>query len=252
MKQLVSRELISRYRGSFLGSLWAFATPLFMLAVFSVFFNLILQSKWSTGSSEIQPNFVTMLFTGLMVHAFFSEVLVRAPMSVQANPNFVKKIVFPIEILPLIGVCVALVHVLISIGLLILIDYFVSGTVSIYLFWVPLILLPLVVLASGFSWILALLGVYVRDINQIMGPLTTALLFASPIFYSLNSLPEWLRPWAYLNPITLIVEELRAIIIFGKSPDVVSLAIYLLLGIIIALVGFLLFGNAKKGFADVV
>ncbi len=248
---LTKREITGRYRGSYFGILWSFINPIFMLLVYTIFFGHILQVKWGAGEdSNVQ--FGLILFAGLIMFNFFSESLNRAPALILNNPNFVKKVVFPIEVLPWISVGAALFHLLIS-----LIAWFLG-----YVFFVgvpqgtfPLalaIMIPPVFLTMGFSWMLASLGVYFRDISQLIGPLMTTLMFLSPIFFSMSALPEDFRILVSISPITPAVVQFREALFFGTTPTIFSFGIYLLVSLIIAWFGFAWFQKTRNGFADVI
>lgn len=248
--QMTQREVIGRYRGSIMGLLWSFMNPLFMLAVYSFVFSVAFKARWS-GGDESQGQFAVVLFAGMIVHALFAEVLNRAPGTVLGNVNYVKKVVFPLEILVVVNLGAALFHALISLAVLLAAFLLLNGFVHWTAVFAPLVLLPLMVLTLGLGWILASLGVFVRDIGQFIGVLTSALMFLSPVFYPLSALPENLQPWLQLNPLTFIIEQTRDVLLWGRLPDWMGLALYLLGASIFAWIGFFWFQKTRKGFADV-
>lgn len=248
--QLLKREIQSRYKGSLLGILWSFVTPLMMLFIYTFVFEYIFKARWNI-EGDVEINFAMMLFTGLIVHGLLSEVLTRSPLLIVGKVNFVKKVVFPLEILPWVSLLSSTFNFLI--GFLLLLGFILieMHSIPITALLYPLVVLPYFLLLLGLSWILAALGVYLRDIEHVMGTFATLLLFMSPIFFSSDRLPVWMNKIIYLNPISLIVEESREVLIMGNLPDFVSLGKYLLVAIIVAILGKGLFSKLQRGFADV-
>jgi lipopolysaccharide transport system permease protein len=249
IRQMVRREVAGRYRGSFFGLLWSFFTPLLMLAVYTFVFSVVFKGRWD-GGSESRFEFALVLFAGLIVFNLFSECVSRAPGLILSNVNYVKKVIFPLEILPWVALGAALFHAVASLAVLMI---FLSVTMS--LPWtavlLPVVLFPLLPLIMGLSWLLASLGVFVRDIGQFIGMLMTALLFLSPVFYPASALPESVRGWLYLNPLTFIIEQAREVAIWGHLPNWSGLALYLGLAMLMAWAGLVWFQKTRKGFADV-
>jgi lipopolysaccharide transport system permease protein len=244
------REVLGRYRGSFLGLLWSFFNPLFMLAVFTFVFSVIFQARWGVGSGS-KTEFALLLFAGLLVFNLFAECINRAPGLIISNTNYVKKVVFPLEILPFIGLLSALFHTLISLGVWLIAYVIFFGVPHLTLFYLPLVLVPFCLFLMGLSWALAALGVFLRDVSQIIGMLITTLMFLSPIFYPATAFPEDYRYILYLNPLTTVVEQTRDVLFWGKTPDFFILWIYWIFTIGIAWLGFAWFQKTRKGFADV-
>lgn len=248
--QLTRRDVVGRYRGSVMGLLWSLFHPILMLIVYTVVFSVVFEVKWGA-VHESRVEFAIILFAGLLVHALLSESLVRAPTVVLGNVNFVKKIVFPLEVLPLVAVGSALFHTFVNVAVLLLFLAASGGSVSVTALWLPVVLLPLVLMSAGLSWFLASLGVYLRDISHIVGIATTALLFLSPVFYPVSALPEHLRGWLYLNPLTFVIEQSRDVLIWGASPDWLGLGVYALVSAVVASLGLIWFQRTRPGFADV-
>ena len=248
--QMTRREVVGRYKGSMMGLLWSFMNPLFMLGVYSFVFSVAFKARWSTGD-ESQTQFAVVLFAGMIVHALFAEVLNRSPGAVLGNVNYVKKVVFPLEILVVVNLGAALFHALISLAVLLVAFALLNGFVHWTAIFAPMVLLPLMLLTLGFGWILASLGVFVRDIGQFIGVLTSALMFLSPVFYPLSALPENFQPWLQLNPLTFIIEQTRDVLLWGRPPDWRGLALYLFGAGIFAWIGFFWFQKTRRGFADV-
>ena len=248
--QMTRREVIGRYRGSAMGLLWSFLNPVFMLIVYTVVFSVIFKSRWG-GNDDSRTQFAVVLFAGMIVLNLFIEVTNRSPGLILANVNYVKKVIFPLEILPVIAMGAALFHSLVSIGVLLAAFAIFNG----YLHWTavftPLVMLPLVVFTLGISWMLASLGVFLRDVGQTIGIITTVLMFLAPVFYPVSAVPAGLRPVIMLNPLTFIIEQAREVLIWGHLPDWTGLSIYMLAALATAWAGYTWFQKTRKGFADV-
>jgi lipopolysaccharide transport system permease protein len=249
--QMIKREVIGRYRGSTMGLAWSFFNPIFMLVVYTFVFSEVFKARWSVVGDESKTQFALVLFVGMIVLSLFSEVINRAPGLILSNVNYVKKVIFPIEILPVIAMGAALFHSLISLTVLLtafaLFNSYLHWTVA----FIPLVLLPLVILTLGFSWILASLGVFIRDVAQTIGLVTTVLMFLSPVFYPITAVPERFRQIIMANPLTFIIEQAREVLIWGHTPDWGGLGIYTLAATVIAWLGYAWFQKTRKGFADV-
>lgn len=250
IKASVKREVLGRYRGSFLGLLWSFFNPLFMLAVYTFVFSVVFKARWNV-ASDSKTEFALVLFAGLIVFNLFSESINRAPSLVLSNPNYVKKVVFPLEILPVVTLLSALFHGLISLGVWLLAYLLFFGLPHVSIFYLPLVVVPFLLLVMGLSWGLASLGVFLRDVSQFIGTIITVLMFMTPIFYPVTALPEEFREWLYLNPLTSVIEQARAVLYWGNSPDFAALAINTMVSLAIAWLGFAWFQKTRKGFADV-
>lgn len=250
IKTSIKREVLGRYRGSFLGILWSFFNPLFMLVVYTFVFSIIFKARWNVGS-ESKTEFALALFAGMIVFNLFAECIGRAPGLIVGNQNYVKKVVYPLEILPWVGLGAALFHCAISLGVWLIAYLIFFGVPHATLLYFPLVLLPFGLFIMGLSWALASLGVYLRDVGQFIGVLITVLMFLSPIFYPASAFPEEYRPLLYINPLTPVVEQARDVLFWGKAPNFAMLGIYLFATSIIAWLGFAWFQKTRKGFADV-
>lgn len=249
--RLARREVIGRYKGSMLGLLWSLLTPLFMLGVYTFVFGSVFKPRWSGGEELPVGMVATNLFAGLIVFQIFAEVVNRAPTLVVAHGSYVKKVVFPLQILVPVTLASALFHAAVSFAVLFVFELAITGSILWTAALAPLALAPFCLMVLGIAWLLASLGVFVRDIGQVVGTLVTALMFLSPVFFSTSALPSWLQPWLVLNPVALPIEQTRAALIFGKAPDAVPLALYTLISIAVAALGFSWFQKTRKGFADV-
>lgn len=251
ISRLSRREVVGRYRGSIIGLLWSFLNPLFMLMVYTFVFSVVFKARWGVGEGETKFQFAVVLFAGLMVHGLFAEVLNRAPNLILSNVSYVKKVLFPLEILPGIVMGAALFHTMISLIVLLVAYTLFYG----YLQWtailIPFVLLPLIILTLGLAWMLASLGVFLRDVGQTINIITMVLLFLSPVFYPLTAMPSEFHPLIMANPLTFIIEQAREVLIWGRLPDWIGLGIYTLIAISVAWSGFAWFQKTRKGFADV-
>ena len=246
----VKREVQGRYRGSVMGILWSVFNPLFMLSVYTVVFSVVFKARWGAGSDS-KTEFALVLFAGLMMFNLFAECINRAPGLILSNVNYVKKVVFPLEILPAVALLTSMFHALISLGVWLMAYGVFFGVPHATVVLLPMIVLPFVMLIMGLSWALASLGVYLRDVSQIIGVVTSVLMFMSPVFYPASGLPENYRYLLYLNPLTPVIEMTRDVLYWGKLPDLLMLGIYWLATALIAWVGFAWFQKSRKGFADV-
>jgi len=249
--QMTRREVVGRYKGSVLGLAWSFFNPLFMLAVYTFVFSVVFKSRWGAGQDEGKTQFAVILFVGMIMHGLLAEVLNRAPTLIISNVNYVKKVVFPIEVLPVVAMGAALFHAMVSLVVLLTAFALFNG----YLHWTvvffPVILLPFVIFILALAWILASLGVFLRDVGQAISIVTMVMLFLSPVFYPMSSVPESLRPWIMANPLTFIIGQAREVVIWGHAPDWLGLGIYMLGAVAFASAGYAWFQKTRKGFADV-
>ena len=249
--QMTRREVVGRYKGSALGLAWSFLTPILMLAVYTFVFSVVFKARWGTDGDESKTQFALVLFVGMIVHGLFAEVLNRAPGLILSNVNYVKKVVFPLDVLPVIAMGAALFHASISLAVLLIAFALFNGYLHWTIIFVPVVLLPLVILTLGVAWIFASLGVFLRDVGQTVGIITTVMLFLAPIFYPVTALPEKVRPLIMANPLTFIIEEARGVVILGRMPEWTGLGIYTLAATAVAWAGFAWFQKTRKGFADV-
>jgi len=250
---MVKREVLSRYKGSFLGLLWSFVNPVLMLTIYTFVFGIVFKVRLEQHSAfyDDKAAFALLLFSGLIVYNLFNECISRAPGLILANTNYVKKIIFPLEILPWVTLGAALFHAgmsyLVLLFFLMVLGHPLHGTI----FLLPIVVMPLLLLIMGLSWLLASIGVFVRDIGQFIGLILTMMLFLSPIFYPASALPEAVRDYIFLNPLTFIIEQSRGLILEGILPNWFGLTIYFLIAISIAGTGLIWFEKTRKGFADV-
>lgn len=244
------REVLGRYRGSAMGLAWSFFNPMFMLSVYTFVFSVVFKARWG-GGGQSKTEFALVLFAGLIVFNLFAECINRAPSLILSNPNYVKKVVFPLEILPFVSLLSALYHAAVSLGVWLSAYLILFGVPHATVLMLPLIILPFGLFIMGLSWTLASLGVFLRDVSQFIGVVVTTLMFLSPIFYPASALPENYRHILYVNPLATVIEMTRDILFWGNPPNVTTLAIYWLVASTIAWLGFAWFQKTRKGFADV-
>jgi lipopolysaccharide transport system permease protein len=248
--QMTRRDIAARYRGSVIGLAWTFINPLLMLVVYTFVFSVVFKARWGI-EEESRTDFAIILFAGMIVFGLFAEMINRAPGQIVSNANYVKKVVFPLEILSWVSLGSVLFHSLVSLAVLLLAQLIINVSLPWTVVLFPLVLLPLIFASLGGAWFLAALGVYVRDIGQITTVFTTVLMFMSAVFYPISALPEAYQAWLRLNPLVLIITESRKVLILGSMPDWLWLGIALLTGLAIAFGGFWWFQKTRKGFADV-
>lgn len=251
--QMTKREVVGRYRGSVMGLAWSFFNPIFMLLVYTFVFAVVFKARWGAGDeNESKTLFAIVLFVGMIVHGLLAEVLNRAPGLILSNVNYVKKVVFPLEILPVVAMGAALFHSVVSLAVLLAAFLLFNGFIHWTAVFIPIVLFPLIIFTVGLAWMLASLGVFLRDIGQTIGIITTVMLFMAPVVYPITAVPEGLRPVIMANPLTFIIEQARAVVVWGQYPDWAGLGIYMLVAVTVAWLGYAWFQKTRKGFADVI
>lgn len=252
IRQFVRREVQSRYRTSLLGSAWILLTPVLMLAVYTLVFKHIFHARWGASPSGSSFEFALYLYAGLVVFNFFADCVTRAPGLVLAQPNLVKKVVFPLEILPWVSTAAATVHLLVALALLLVVAGITRTGLPLTVLAIPLVWLPLFPLTLGLGWLLAALGVFLRDVSQALNLFMSLIMFLSPVFYPIEALPVQWRPWLMLNPLTLPIEETRHAVLDGIWPHWPTLALHLAICLLVAVMGAAFFHASRREFADAV
>lgn len=250
ISQMTKREIIGRYKGSVAGILWSFLNPIFMLLVYTFVFSVVFKARWG-GGDESKAQFAIALFSGMIIHGLFAEVINRAPTLILSNTNYVKKVIFPLQILPIISMGTALFNMLVSLTVLIAAIAIINGEISTTLYLFPIVLAPLIIFTLGLGWMLSALGVYIRDIGQSIGIITSVMMFLSPVFYPISALPIQYQGWIHLNPLTFIIEQGREVLLWGNQPNWAGLLMYTSGAIVIAIIGYAWFQKTRRGFADV-
>lgn len=250
--QLVRRDVLGRYRGSMVGLAWSFLYPVLMLLVYTFVFTVVFEARWPgilAGESKVR--FALLLFIGVLCHGFLAEVLLKAPATVIGNANYVKRVVFPLEALGFTLVGSAAFHALVGLLILVVAKVVVEGSLPWTALWLPVVLAPLACVALGTAWLLAALGVFVRDIGQISGVLATLLMFLAPVFYPVSALPEAVQGWMNANPITVPIEQARLVLFAGQPPEPGPMLVYWGCAVLVMLGGYAVFQSLRRGFADV-
>jgi lipopolysaccharide transport system permease protein len=248
LQELVRREFSGRYQGSFAGPLWPIFEPLIMFSVYVVAFGVVMKVRW--GYSGDTKEYAFMMLAGLMVFNAFAECLNRSPKLISANPNFVKKIVFPLEILPWVISLNALAHMMISAGLWVLGFALLIGMPHLSVILLPFIMIAFLPMLLAVGWLFASVGVIARDLEQVASLFSRALLFISPVFYSVDAAPPAIRTGMIINPLTFIIEQMRCVLYLGKAPDIIGLLIYFVVASLASACALFIFRRLRPSFAD--
>lgn len=247
---LSAREFTQRFRGSMLGIGWAVLVPLFMAAVYTFVFSTVFKARWP-GAADGPFDFAIIFLTGITVHTIFAEVVSRAPTLVVGNPSYITKVIFPLEILPVVSVLTALVNASIGIAIVLLGNFLLNGKFYVAVITLPLVITPYLIFIVALALLFSAIGVYLRDISQVVTLLITVTLFLTPIFFPIEAVPKSLRRVIYLNPLTFIVQQAREVTIFGRWPDFIGLTIYTFAAFVSLVFAFWVFQRLRNGFADV-
>lgn len=250
IKQFTRREILGRYKGSALGIFWSFLNPLFMLAIYTIVFGFIFQARYGQTASETKIDYALALFCSLNIFHFFSEVVSRAPTLLVDHPNFITKVVFPLEIFGVASIGSAIVHLMISMTPLLIGLLIVQGQIHLAALYVLPWLIPLTLFSLGITWALSSAGIFLRDINALISPFVLVLLYVSAVFYPISKVPENFRWLFLLNPIAQIIDQSRKAMVWGMSFDFQLWCILLLVSLIVFHGGYAFFIRARRFFAD--
>lgn len=249
--RLSRREIEARFRGSAFGMLWAIFIPLLLLAVYTFVFTIVFKTRWELPVTG-KGNFALILFAGLILFNIFSECISRAPTLLLSNVTYIKKVVFPLEILPVVTVMSALFNGIISLAVLLVGYVCLVGQPPLVALLVPLAFLPPLLFTIGICWFFSSVGVFVRDLHQVVGVLVMILMFLTPIFYPITAIPAELRVYIQLSPLTVAIEEIRSLLFNGTLPNLTIWASYFMSSWFVAWLGYLWFMQTRRGFADVI
>lgn len=247
---LIARDLRVKYRDTFIGFWWMLLHPLLMLSTYALVFGVIFGSRWQNKGTA--GDFVLLLFCGLILYGLFSDTINRCTTAIRSQPNFVKKVVFPLEILPVVLLGSALFSALVNVAILLVLSLIVNFGIAPTAVFLPLVIMPMIILLAGLAWGIAALGVFFPDLGQIINFLTSLLLFLSPVFFPVSAAPKIVQPFLMLNPITFPIEEARNVVLLGQYPNWGGHAAYLLIACTVAFVGLWIFQRSRSAFADVV
>ena len=251
LRQLVRKSVVTTYQGSLIGVAWIVVRPLLTLAIYGFCFGVVFQGRFfrQTGGSSLE--FAMVLFVGLTIFSLLSEMLAAAPSLVAGNANFVKRVVFPLDLLVPAQLGSALVQMTMSAAVFLAVRVFLDPPLGWAALSVPILMLPYVMLTLGLAWFLASLGVFVRDLQQVVPLAITALMFLSPLFFPVSAVPPFLRPVIYLNPLTFVLESARNALFRNEWPDPAGLLVYVVVAAFVMWLGWAWFEKTRKGFADV-
>jgi lipopolysaccharide transport system permease protein len=252
IRQFTRREIEGRYRGSALGLFWSFINPLVMLVIYTFIFGVVFKARWPETGTQSLGQFALVLFCGLVTFNIFNECVGRASTLIVSVPNYVKKVVFPLEVLPVSLLGSALFHGVIGFSVLLIANIIINHTIQWTLILLPIVILPLVFFSLGLSWFLASLGVFVRDINYVVVLALQVVFYASAIFYPFEALPSYAQTIIRFNPLTSIVTNLRRVILWGVMPNWLGLLLWSLITGFVLVFGYTWFMKTKKAFADVI
>jgi lipopolysaccharide transport system permease protein len=247
---MVRRDILSRYRGSFGGTLWTFLNPLLLMATYFFVFGVVLRTRFENDTSR--TGFVLYFLAGMLPWLAFSEAVGRSPYVILEYRTFVKKIVFPLETLPINLVISGAVTEAIGLVIFMIGLFAVRGAIPVSVIWLPLLLIPQILFTAGLAWTLAATGVYVRDLGQVTGYLLTLWFFLTPICYPESSLPASAVPILRFNPLFVLVRAYRAVFLENQSPSMRGLVGLWIIGTAVAVIGYAWFHRLRKSFADVI
>lgn len=250
-RELTRNDILGRYRGANFGLLWSLISPFLMLIVYTVAFGGILKGRWPQTSGDHAVAFSLIVFLGIIVHSFFGECFTRSTRAMVDNTNYVKRVVFPLEILPWSMVLSGLFHTCMNLLVFGLLSFLFYHQLSHYVVLLPLVLLPLVLLTVAASWVMASLGVYLRDLSQVAPVIATAMFFLSSAIIPVESVPDKYRLVFELNPLTFFIDQARAVALWGHLPDWTGLAWYLAGSLVAVFLAHAWFQRTSPGFADV-
>lgn len=260
IRQFTIRMVRSQHKGTMLGIVWDVLTPIFILVVYTFIFSTVLQGKWdnvpggptANGGAEWAQFAITM-FCGMIVFGIFGDTVTAAPTMIVSRPNYVKKVVFPLEVFPVAALGAALFTAMVSTIILLIASWVVFGAVSATAWLFPLVLVPMILLTLGVSWFLASLGVFLRDTNQFVALFVQRLLFfVTPIFYQIDRVPEPYQQFVRANPLATLVEEGRNVLLWGQYPNLVNLGLLTLVSLLVCQLGYAWFTKSRRGFGDVI
>lgn len=249
--EMTKRDVMARYKGSYLGIVWSFITPLLILTIYTFVFSVIFQTKWNVTDTS-HMSFGITLFAGMIIINIFTEVLIKSTSIIVSNPNYVTKVVFPLEIFPIVLFLSALIHACISFGILIGAQLIYTSTIQWTILLIPIVLIPLALFSIGIGWIFSSLGVFVRDLNYMMNIVAQVLMFLSPVFYPIEIVPEEFRSWYNANPLTGMITQFREVVLWGNTPDWMEWTKIFIISLIVFFLGYWIFRKCKGAFADVI
>lgn len=249
--QLARKDVIGKYKGSLFGLAWSYISPLFLLAIYTVFFTEVFHAHWSGAASGGKGEYATAMFAGLILHTALADCITRGSQLVTSNANYVTKVIFPLEILPWVSSLTAIYHALASLVVLAAFSLIFTGHIAVTFLLFPVVYLPLLLLCNAVGWLLASLGVYVRDIGQMTSLIVIAIMYTAPVFFPLDMVPKGMRSIMYYNPLTFLIVEARKVLLWGQWPNWSGLAAYTAIMLLACSLTYAWFQHTRKGFIDV-
>lgn len=252
VRQLIQRDIVGRYRGSIGGLLWTFLNPLLMLLVYTFVFSVVFKSRWGGAGGELGNwDFAINLFCGLIVFNIWSESVNRSTSLITSQSNFVKRVVFPLDLLAWVPIGTALFNAIIGLALLAVVILWKVHALPWTIVLTPLVILPCVLITLACVWFVSSISVYVRDVQQVVLLLTTAVMFLSPLFFPIEAIPEKYRPILAFNPLGVLIGEMRKVVVQGQLPDFVVIVQLIIGGLVACWLSRMWFRKAKSGFSDI-
>lgn len=250
LRQLIKKDIEEKYKGSILGMLWSIIVPILMLCIYTFIFSEVFQAKWDIDTTN-KYQFALVLFCGLSAFNLVSEVMNRSTTLIASNVNYVKKVIFPLELFPVVITFSALFNCVISYLILIVAIYILNGMISPTLFLIIPAFIPLIILTIGLGLFISALSVYLKDVSNAIAVIVTMLMYLSPVFFPLSSVPDDFRGMCEVNPMTYIIENFRNVVLYGEKLNLKFFVISSLFAVVIYAIGYLTFMRTKEGFADV-
>jgi lipopolysaccharide transport system permease protein len=254
--QFALRYVSARHRGSRLGILWQVLTPLLMLALYTFVFGILLHGHFGVRPDETSADYALGIFMGFTLYGLVADTLGSAPGCVADSPNLVKKVLFPLEVIPASLAVSMLSPFLVSVGLFVIGFIFFGPALTVQVLWLPAVLLPVFFLTLGLAWLVSALGVYFRDVQNAMTFINTALFYVSGIFYSASSAGVGTKARVALdvlrwNPVFLAIDLSRDVTLWGRAPGLRDMVYLYGVSIAVLLLGYSVFRKLRSGFADV-
>ncbi len=249
---LARRQVTSRYKGSAMGVTWSIVQPIIMLSIYTFVFSTIFKSRWLGQEETGSLGYALNLFAGLALFNVVAEVMGSSTSLITSNKNYVTKIVFPLYILPVSQAFSAMINSIPSISILLIFSGIVNGFISINSLWMMVIMVELLLILLAVSWTISSLSVYLRDLEQLIPPLISILMFMSAIFYPVKSLPDLAQFLVWINPLALLIEQTRIVIVLNQTPNVYILIITGIVALISAELTYRFFQKLSRGFSDVI
>jgi len=248
---LTKKEIKGRYKGSVLGITWALLNPILMLCVYTYVFGTIFRSKW-TGVDSGEFQFALQLFVGLIFFNLFSECINRSTSLVSESANYVKKIIFPLETLNVVVLLSSLFHLALSSSVFLVIFFMLGYSVGYSAIWCIALLGIELIYVLGIMYLISAIGVYMKDLGQIISLVVSLTMFLTPIFYPISSIPMEYRDIVQNTPLSFLIESARAALFKDQNPDIEMMVYQLIGSIMVFKIGYFAFDKLKKGFADVI